>query len=66
MLSIEFYEGIIPPTINTTQIDPLIPAKLNILTGKAIKKDIKYAITIALVSVDILPPQFSVSLKPVR
>jgi len=23
-------EGIIPPTINTTEIDPLIPAQLNI------------------------------------
>jgi 3-oxoacyl-[acyl-carrier-protein] synthase II len=37
-------EGIIPPTINTTEIDPLIPAHLNILIGKAIKKDIKYAL----------------------
>lgn len=38
------YEGIIPATINTSVIDPLIPAQLNILTGKSVKKNIRYAL----------------------
>ena len=38
------HTGIIPATINTNEIDPLIPAELDILTGKAKKKEIKYAL----------------------
>ncbi|MEI6949670.1 beta-ketoacyl-ACP synthase II [Paraflavisolibacter sp. H34] len=38
------YEGVLPPTLNTSELDPLIPAQLNILTGKAIKKEIRYAL----------------------
>lgn len=38
-------EGIIPPTINTQTIDPSLPQGLNIVIGKAIKKDIKVAMS---------------------
>jgi 3-oxoacyl-[acyl-carrier-protein] synthase II len=37
-------EGIVPPTINHSEDDPNIP-KLNFVFNKAIKKDIKYALT---------------------
>lgn len=37
--------GIITPTINTTNIDPLIPKTINIITGKSVKADVKVAIT---------------------
>ncbi len=35
--------GIIPPTINTTSLDPEIPASLNIVTGTALKKTVNIA-----------------------
>lgn len=38
------HEGIVPATINTKEIDPLIPSDLNILIGKAKKKEIRYAL----------------------
>lgn len=38
------YEGIVPATINTSEVDPLIPAKLSILTGNSVRKDIQYAL----------------------
>lgn len=39
------HEGIIPPTINTTQIDPDLPAGLNIVIGKAVKKNVDVAMS---------------------
>ena len=36
-------EGIIPPTINTQNLDPEIPAGLNIVTGVALKKTVNIA-----------------------
>jgi 3-oxoacyl-[acyl-carrier-protein] synthase II len=38
-------EGVIPPTINTKNIDPEIPASLNIVLGKKLKKDVKIALS---------------------
>jgi 3-oxoacyl-[acyl-carrier-protein] synthase II len=38
-------EGIIPPTINTQNIDPALPSGLNILTGKSLKKEVKVAMS---------------------
>lgn len=38
-------EGIITPTINTTNIDPAIPETINIVTKKSIKADVNVAIT---------------------
>lgn len=38
-------EGIIPPTINTTTIDPHIPAGLQIVTGDAIQHNVKAAMS---------------------
>lgn len=37
--------GIIPPTINTQNIDPEIPSHLNIVTGKALKKEVNVAMS---------------------
>ncbi|MES2484333.1 MAG: beta-ketoacyl-ACP synthase II [Bacteroidota bacterium] len=37
-------DGIIPPTINTTRIDPAIPAALNLVIGTAQKSDLKYVL----------------------
>lgn len=37
--------NIIPPTINTTDLDPQIPAGLQILTGQAIEKEVKVAMS---------------------
>jgi 3-oxoacyl-[acyl-carrier-protein] synthase II len=37
--------GIIPPTINTTDFDPELPSGLNIVLGKALKKDVKIALS---------------------
>lgn len=39
------HEGIIPPTINTTQIDPKLPEGLNIVLGEKIKKDVSVALS---------------------
>jgi len=38
-------DGIIPPTINTENIDPNIPAGLQIVTGNAIKTQVKAAMS---------------------
>jgi 3-oxoacyl-[acyl-carrier-protein] synthase II len=38
-------EGVIPPTINTTTIDPAMPSGLNIVLGKKMKKDVKVALS---------------------
>lgn len=39
------HDGVIPPTINTTQIDPQMPQGLQIVLGKALKKDIRVALS---------------------
>jgi 3-oxoacyl-[acyl-carrier-protein] synthase II len=38
-------EGIIPPTINTRQLDPAIPPGLNILLGDAQKRRVDVAMS---------------------
>ncbi len=38
-------EGIIPPTINTRQLDPAIPTGLNILLGQAREQNVKVAMS---------------------
>jgi 3-oxoacyl-[acyl-carrier-protein] synthase II len=38
-------DGIVPATINTTQVDPALPSGLNIITGKAVKREIKVAMS---------------------
>ena len=38
-------EGIIPPTINTEQIDPELPEGLNIVLGKQRKQNINVALS---------------------
>lgn len=46
LISIQaIHTGIIPATINTVSIDPILPEGLNILTGKAIHKPIKTALS---------------------
>jgi 3-oxoacyl-[acyl-carrier-protein] synthase II len=37
--------GLIPTTINTKEIDPTLPTGLNIVTGAALKKDIRVALS---------------------
>jgi 3-oxoacyl-[acyl-carrier-protein] synthase II len=37
--------GIIPPTINTTQLDPAIPAGLQIVLGDAVQKKVRVAMS---------------------
>uniref|UniRef100_UPI0032180C22 beta-ketoacyl-ACP synthase II n=1 Tax=uncultured Draconibacterium sp. TaxID=1573823 RepID=UPI0032180C22 len=37
--------GIITPTINTTNIDPVIPKTINIITGESVKAEVNVAIT---------------------
>jgi 3-oxoacyl-[acyl-carrier-protein] synthase II len=37
--------GIIPPTINTENIDPQLPGGLNIVIGKSLQKDIRVAMS---------------------
>lgn len=39
------HEGIIPPTINTTNIDPALPQGLNIVTGESMRKKINVAMS---------------------
>jgi 3-oxoacyl-[acyl-carrier-protein] synthase II len=39
------HEGVIPPTINTNQIDPVLPAGLNIILGKKIKTPVRVAMS---------------------
>lgn len=38
-------EGVVPPTINTQNLDPDLPAGLNILTGKKVKQNINVAMS---------------------
>ncbi|MCY1722992.1 beta-ketoacyl-ACP synthase II [Prolixibacteraceae bacterium Z1-6] len=38
-------EGIITPTINTTNLDAMIPGTMNIVTGESVKANVKVAIT---------------------
>lgn len=38
-------EGIIPPTINTQDLDPEMPAGLNVVLGKKIRKDVRVALS---------------------
>jgi 3-oxoacyl-[acyl-carrier-protein] synthase II len=46
IISIKAIEtGVIPPTINTTQIDPAIPEGLNIITGNKVEKPINVAMS---------------------
>lgn len=37
--------GVIPPTINTTELDPAIPAGLNIILGSAVEKKVNVAMS---------------------
>lgn len=37
-------DGIIPATINTTQLDEQVPTGLNIITGQAVRKNIDYVL----------------------
>jgi 3-oxoacyl-[acyl-carrier-protein] synthase II len=39
------HEGIIPPTINSKNLDPEMPAGLNVVLGKAVAKDVKVALS---------------------
>jgi 3-oxoacyl-[acyl-carrier-protein] synthase II len=39
------HEGVIPPTINTQNVDPAIPGGLNIVLGQSIRKDIRVAMS---------------------
>lgn len=43
ILSIKY--GVVPPTINTTTLDPTIPAGMQIITGQAIEKKVKVAMS---------------------
>jgi 3-oxoacyl-[acyl-carrier-protein] synthase II len=46
IISIKAIEnGIIPPTINTQQLDPTLPQGLNIVLGASVKKDINVAMS---------------------
>jgi 3-oxoacyl-[acyl-carrier-protein] synthase II len=38
-------EGVIPPTINTQNLDPELPAGLNIVTKSAVRKDVRVAMS---------------------
>ncbi len=38
-------EGIIPPTINTQNLDPAMPPELHVVLGKKLKKDINVALS---------------------
>jgi 3-oxoacyl-[acyl-carrier-protein] synthase II len=38
-------EGIIPPTINTRNIDPQMPGDLNVVVGDKLKKEVKIALS---------------------
>src|SRR5688572_11599564 len=38
-------DGVIPPTINTTSIDPLMPAGLNLVVKEKFRKEIKVALS---------------------
>ena len=38
-------EGIVPPTINSKNLDPEMPAELNVVLGSMIRKDIRVALS---------------------
>lgn len=38
-------ENTIPPTINTTELDPAVPAGLNIVLGKAVQREVNVAMS---------------------
>jgi 3-oxoacyl-[acyl-carrier-protein] synthase II len=38
-------DSVIPPTINTTELDPAIPSNMNIVTGEAIQRPVKAALS---------------------
>lgn len=38
-------EGIIPPTINSTNLDPEMPKGLNVVLGKSVRKDVRVALS---------------------
>jgi 3-oxoacyl-[acyl-carrier-protein] synthase II len=38
-------EGIIPPTINTANLDPLMPPGLNVVLGRNLRKDVRVALS---------------------
>lgn len=38
-------EGVIPPTINTINVDPSMPQGLNVVLGKSLKKDVNIALS---------------------
>jgi 3-oxoacyl-[acyl-carrier-protein] synthase II len=38
-------EGVIPPTINTVEIDPALPPGLNIVLGASAKRDVSVALS---------------------
>jgi 3-oxoacyl-[acyl-carrier-protein] synthase II len=38
-------EGQIPPTINTENVEPEYAGKFNLVIGKAVKADVKYAMS---------------------
>lgn len=38
-------EGVIPPTINSQNLDPAMPAGLNVVLGTKLKKDVKVALS---------------------
>ncbi|MBT1688707.1 beta-ketoacyl-[acyl-carrier-protein] synthase II, partial [Fulvivirgaceae bacterium PWU37] len=39
------HEGIVPPTINTQNIDPGMPQGLNIILGKSVKANVNVAMS---------------------
>lgn len=39
------HEGVVPPTINTRNLDPDLPSGLNIITGSAVQKDVRVAMS---------------------
>lgn len=38
-------EGVIPPTINTTEVEPAFEGKFNLTLGKAVNKEVNYAMS---------------------
>jgi 3-oxoacyl-[acyl-carrier-protein] synthase II len=39
------HQNVIPPTMNTANVDPEIPRELNLTLGKAVKKEVRYALS---------------------
>jgi 3-oxoacyl-[acyl-carrier-protein] synthase II len=38
-------EGVIPPTINTRQLDPAVPSRMNIVLGEAQERRVEVAMS---------------------